>query len=106
MRLDKFGLAVVLAIAIAGCQWLPTKDDPRVVAVIELVKEGCKFEVERDSVVAMLAAANPAFTGVGPLADAICNAVNKATETKAAPKEGTCPFGEVNGVCIQGHKVD
>jgi hypothetical protein len=97
---------------LTGCDklplpWTQEQIDSKVIAVQELVKEGCNFLPTAQSIALMLAAADPTVTGVFAVAAAICNEVNKSVMAdKAAPKaDDNCPYGKVNGVCIEGKRL-
>lgn len=73
--------------------------DDRVKKIQELVVVGCGFLPTATSVAGILAAPNPAVTGIIAVAVAICHAV------KSPPIQGLADlgvYGEVNGVPIEG----
>jgi hypothetical protein len=101
----KVATIAVLATTLMAAQCSQSDIDKQVAAVQVLTQQACQFLPTASSVAAILTAQVPAgqplVTGVQAVATAICNAVNSTT--KSAPQD--CPFGKVNGVCVDGKKV-
>ena len=99
---------------LSGCVW-PSDLTPEVNAVVALVASACSFQVTTDSVLNIIAAANPSVVGAEAVAAAICAAVKAAPKgtltTEKAPvlspnskagKSAVENCARVNGVCVVG----
>lgn len=95
----RIGMMLALALAVAalsGCSKPEEGEGDAVAKVRALTEKICAFLPTASSVAAMLAANNPAVSGVTAIANAICEAVSR----KSMAPDAACPM--VNGVCVEG----
>ena len=104
----KLVTAGVLSLTLMGATCSQADIQSQVAQVQAITTKACAFLPTADVVVAMLTAVNPTVVGVSAIAHAICGAVESASHGGAATQgaDNKCPLGKVNGVCIQGKKVE
>lgn len=105
--MKKLLAVLALSMFLGGCGVVTSEMTmaEKVKAVQTRAVELCAYLPQAHAVVAMLSAANPAVTGVGAVAQAICTAVTSwSSNSKSGTLTTECP--RVNGVCVVGTYVD
>jgi len=91
----------VLSPLLVGCGGSETTLAEKVAEVQAQATKICAYLPTATSVAAMISAANPAVIGVSAIAQAICSAVTKQTQSLLTSERPT-----VNGVQVDGEFID
>lgn len=100
-------LSIVMFLLLAGCG---VSQEGTTLKIQNYARNICGFWPTASTVIAILAAPNPAVSGIIPVANAICSAVlanpppSSSSMLSMISSKSECP--QVNGVCIDGYWAD